>query len=189
MSHLPVLRRLQRLWVVFLAVVIAIMAVLPVLDADPSDLPVALSATLAVAGGIGAFIAITALEMTFAASPPTGDERALREYEARTTLGFAIALAPAVLGFALAFAFGQLTPAAIGGGAAIACLLRARPSLVRLQRLERTWADNGHDVAVLRAARGEQPPADATQPEPDPAPDTQGPDHDDPDDEGRAHPP
>ncbi len=169
MSDLPVLRRLQRLWVVFVVVVVCILAALPLIDVEPSELPLALSATLAAAGGVGAFIAIVAIDLTFAASPPSDDLRALQEYEARKTLAFAVAQAPAVLGFALTFAFGQLSPAAIGGVSAAACLIRARPSLGGLQRLEAAWSRTGQDVSALRAAeRGR----DRTQPQGTSTPDT-----------------
>lgn len=153
MSDLPVLRRLHRLWVAFVLVVIGILAAIPLLDAPPSDLPLALTATLAVAGGVGAFIAVVAIDLTFAASPPADDVRALQEYEARRTLAFAVAQAPAVLGFALTFVFGHVTPAAVGGVSAAACLVRARPSVAGLERLEAAWAKAGHDVSALRAAR------------------------------------
>lgn len=165
MSDLPAFRRLQRLWVAFLVVVIGILAMLPVLDPAPSDLPVALPATLAAAGGVAAFVAIVAIELTFAAARPTDDLRALREYEARVTLGLAIAQAPAVLGFALTFVFGGLLPAAVGGVAALASLVRARPSPARLARLERSWQTAGHDVSALRAARAaDGPHAEAPAP-------------------------
>jgi len=147
----PAIRRLQRLWLVFVVVAVGILAALPLLDAEPSDIPVALPATLAAAGGVGAFIAIVAIDLTFAGTPPASDVRALQEYQARTTLGFVLGQAPAVLGFALAFAFGQLLPAALGGAFALACLIRARPSVARLRRLERAWSDAGHDVSALRA--------------------------------------
>lgn len=170
MSDLPVLRRLQRLWVVFVVVVVGILAALPLVDVEPSELPLALSATLAAAGGVGAFIAIVAIDLTFAASPPSDDVRALQEYEARKTLAFAVAQAPAVLGFALTFAFGQLLPAAIGGVAAAACLIRARPSLGGLRRLDAAWSGAGRHVSALRAAeRGR----DGTQPQGPSTPDTQ----------------
>lgn len=168
MSDLPVLRRLHRLWLAFVIVVIGILVAIPLLDAAPSDLPLALTATLAVAGGVGAFIAVVAIDLTFAASPPADDVRALQEYEARRTLAFAVAQAPAVLGVALTFVFGHVAPAAIGGGFAAACLVRARPSVAGLERLEAAWARAGHDVSALRAARRGR---DGTQPETRPAPD------------------
>jgi len=161
----PAIRRLQRLWLVFVVVAVGILAALPLLDAEPSDIPVALPATLAAAGGVGAFIAIVAIDLTFAGTPPASDVRALQEYQARTTLGFVLGQAPAVLGFALAFAFGQLLPAALGGAFALACLLRARPSVARLRRLETAWSDAGHDVSALRAAAA-QPDRDPPQESP-----------------------
>jgi hypothetical protein len=174
-SDLPVLRRLQRLWLAFVVVVVGILAALPLLDAEPSDIPVVLPATLAAAGGVGAFIAIVAIDLTFAASPPADDLRALQEFEARTTLGFAIAQAPAVLGFGLAFVFGMLLPAAIGGVAAAACLARARPSLGRLRRFDTAWARVGADVSVLRQAeRAADPTRDPTQPDTSTPPDVGG---------------
>ena len=166
MSDLPAFRRLHRLWLVFVVIVVAILAVLPWLDAEPSDIPPVLPATLAAAAGLGAFVAIVAIDLTFAASPPANDTRALHEFEARATLGFAIAQAPAVLGFALAWAFGRLLPAAIGVGLAAACLLRARPSDARLERLETAWSDAGKDVSARRAAKravtSTQPPDRST---------------------------
>jgi hypothetical protein len=158
----PAVRRLQRLWLVFLLIAVAILAALPFFDAEPSDIPVALTATLAAAGGIGAFIAVVAIELTFAGSPPANDRRALQEYEARVTLGFVLGQAPAVLGFALAFVFGQLLPAVIGGGLAVACLIRARPSVTRVERLEAQWAVAGSDVSVLRAATASSATSDRT---------------------------
>ncbi len=166
MSDLPVLRRLHRLWLAFVVVVVGILAALPLLETEPSDLPVVLPATLAVAGGGAAFIAIVALDLTFASSPPANDARALAEYEARVTLGFAIAQAPALLGFALTFVFGMLTAAALGGVASALCLWRARPSQRRLERLEAAWRDAGSEVSALRAAAGEPDP---TRDEPDQA--------------------
>ncbi len=173
MNDLPVFRRLRRLWLAFVLVVLGILLVLPVLDLEPSEVPLALTATLATAGGAAALIAIVALDLTFAAGRPTDDTRALREFEARVTLGLAIAQAPAVLGFALAFVFGQLVPAAIGGAFALLCLLRGRPTPGRLERLEASWQAAGHDVSALRAARQEaaaRPPG-ATQPPDLPPPD------------------
>jgi hypothetical protein len=123
---------------------------------------VALTATLAAAGGVGALITVVAVELTFAGSPPASDRRALQEYEARVTLGFVLGQAPAVLGFALAFVFGQLLPAVIGGGLAIACLVRARPSVARVERLESRWAMSGSAVSVLRAATERPASSDRT---------------------------
>ena len=184
MSDLPALRRLQRLWLAFTLVIVGILATLPLLDAEPSDIPLALTATLAAAGGIAAVVAIVAIELTFAAGRPSSDVRALREYEARVTLGLAIAQAPAVLGFALAFVFGQVLPAAVGGGFAVVALARARPSHARLARLEDAWQGAGHDVSALRAARAEAcgHPPDGTQPQ-DPTPPDVG--REPPDDEDR----
>ena len=155
MSDLPAFRRLHRLWLAFVLVVVGILATVPLLAPDPSDIPLALTGTLAVAGGVAAVVAIVAIDLTFAASHPSDDARALREYEARVTLGLAIAQAPAVLGFALAFAFGQRLPAAIGGGFALIALARARPSRARLLRLEDAWQTAGRDVSALRAAQAE----------------------------------
>lgn len=173
MSDLPAFRRLHRLWLAFVLVVVGILATLPLIDPEPSDIPLALTATLAVAGGVAAVIAIVAIDLTFAAGRPPGDHRALREYEARVTLGIAIAQAPAVLGFALAFVFGQRVPAAVGGAFAVIALIRARPSQGRVERLEGAWQAAGHDVSMLRAARTEAAgtPAPGTQPHDPTSPD------------------
>jgi hypothetical protein len=165
-SDLPVLRRLHRLWLAFVVVVVGILGALPFLDPEPADIPAVLPATLAAAGGVGAFIAIVAIDLTFAASPPADDMRARQEFEARSTLGFAIAQAPAVLGFALAFAFGMVLPAAIGGGCTAVCLVRARPSPARLRKLEAAWSDAGEDVSVSRAADRSSTPTHPRDPLP-----------------------
>lgn len=158
---LPPLRRLHRVWLAFMVILVILAASLLVIDVVPSSLPAALPAALAAVAGIAGIVSVVAIDRTFAATPPTDDARALREYQARQALQFAVSLAPAVLGVALAAVLGSVTAAAIGVACAFAALLRARPTTARLQRIEATWADQGGEVSAWRAA-GE----DRTDPDP-----------------------
>lgn len=168
MSDLPVLRRLHRLWMVFAATMVVILLALPFLSTEPSDLPAVLPATLAVAGVGGAFLALVAIDLTFAASPPANDQRALAEFEARVTLGFVIAQAPAILGFILTVVFGMLASAVIGGVGGALCLWRARPTLQRLERIEQAWRNAGSSVSALRAATTPDPTSPQLDPRTEP---------------------
>ena len=176
MSDIPALRRLQRLWLLFVATLLIIGGSLLFVDLEPGTLPVLLPAALAMAGGVAAVLAIVAIDRTFAAAPPEHDLRALREFEARQALQFAVSLAPGLLGFALAFVFGAVLAAAVGWAFAVVALVRARPSQDRLERIERAWDAAGNEVSALRAARagsnGNGPPAGEQVPEPD-DPDTE----------------
>lgn len=176
MSDIPALRRLQRLWLIFVLTLVVIGVSLWFVDLEPSALPMLLPAGLALAGGVAGLLVVVAIDRTFAAAPPEHDLRALREFEARQALQFAVSLAPALLGFALAFVFGTVLAAAVGWALAIIALLRARPSQARLERIERVWGAAGTDVSALRAARttptvigtdGHHPAAGADTPEAD----------------------
>lgn len=162
MSDIPALRRLQRLWLLFVVILVVIGVSLLFVDLEPTSLPILLPAALAAAAGAGGVFAIVAIDRTFAAAPPEHDLRALREFEARQALQFAVSLAPALLGFALAFAFGTVLAAAVGWSFAVIGLLGARPSEARMERIERVWDAAGHDVSALRAARA-GPAASGTQ--------------------------
>lgn len=153
MSDIPALRRLQRLWLVFVLILVVIGVSLLFVDLDPTSLPALLPPALAAAGGAAGLLAIVAIDRTFAATAPETDLRALREFEARQALQFAVSLAPALLGFALAFAFGTVLAAGVGWAFALLGLLRARPSPARLERIERAWDAAGNDVSAVRAAR------------------------------------
>ncbi|TVR37634.1 MAG: hypothetical protein EA388_01260 [Nitriliruptor sp.] len=153
MSSIPALRRLQRLWLLFVVILVIIGVSLLFVDLEPTSLPILLPAALAAAAGAAGVLAIVAIDRTFAATPPEHDLRALREFEARQALQFAVSLAPALLGFALAFVFGTVLAAAVGWSFALIALLRARPSEGRMGRIERVWGVAGHDVSALRAAR------------------------------------
>lgn len=161
MSRFPALRRLQRLWLLFVVIVVVIGASLLFVDLDPTSLPILLPTALAAAAGAAGVLAIVAIDRTFAASPPEHDLRALREFEARQALQFAVSLAPALLGFALAFVFGTVLAAAVGWAFALIGLIRARPSEARMGRIERVWGAAGHDVSALRAARSGPTTADS----------------------------
>jgi hypothetical protein len=153
MSDLPALRRLQRLWLLFVVILVVIGVSLLFVELQPSSLPILLPAALAAAGGAAGLLAIVAIDRTFAAAAPEHDLRALREFEARQALQFAVSLAPALLGFALAFVFGAVLAAAVGWAFAVIALLRAHPSQARLERIERVWDAAGNEVSALRAAR------------------------------------
>ncbi len=153
MSDIPALRHLQRLWLLFVLIVVIIGVSLLFVDLDPTTLPALLPAALAVAAGAAGLLAIVAIDRTFAAAPPANDLRALREFEARQALQFAVSLAPALLGFALAVVFGTVLAAGVGWAFALLGLLRARPSQARLERIERAWHAAGNEVSAVRAAR------------------------------------
>jgi len=155
-SDIPALRRLQQLWLLFVVTLVVIGVSLLFVDLDPTSLPVLLPAALAVAAGAAGVLAIVAIDRTFAAAPPAHDQRALRDLEARQALQFAVSLAPALLGFALAFVFGTVLAAVIGWSFALSALILARPSQPRIQRIERVWISAGQDVSALRAARSRQ---------------------------------
>lgn len=159
-ADLPPLRRLHRVWLAFMAILVILAASLLVVDVVPSSLPTTLPAGLAAIAGVAGIVTVVAIDRTFAAAPPADDTRALRGFEARQALQFAVSLAPAVLGVALVAAFGSLTAAAIGAAGALAALLRARPTTARLRRIEGAWVDQGVDVSARRAAG-----ADRTDPD------------------------
>jgi hypothetical protein len=142
---------LQRLWVGFAAGIAAITAVAVVGGEGASDLPAALPVTLAVAAVGGAVIGVLAVDHTFAAAPPADDAAALAELRSRAFLQVAIAEAPVLLAFALAFVFGPPWVAVVGGVGGVLALALARPTRTRIARIEAAWRDAGRDVSALRA--------------------------------------
>jgi hypothetical protein len=165
-SDLPVLRRLHRLWLAFVVVVVGILGALPFLDPEPAEHPGG-PARDARRGRWRGCVHRDRCDRPHLRSVPTGRRHAgASGVRSRSTLGFAIAQAPAVLGFALAFAFGMVLPAAIGGGCTAVCLVRARPSPARLRKLEAAWSDAGEDVSVSRAADRSSTPTHPRDPLP-----------------------
>jgi hypothetical protein len=142
--------RLQRLWSAFVAAVV-VLSIAGTLLADtestvPALLPVLLVATL----GAGAVAALVAVDRGLFLSAPTDDAGAAEEVRARLALQIAIAEAPTLLAFALAFVLGPPWVVLVGGAISVGALLRVRPSRARLRELEQVWARAGVEASVLR---------------------------------------
>jgi hypothetical protein len=146
--------RLQRLWSAF-AVAVIVLSVAGALLADtastvPALLPVLLVLTL----GTGAVAGVLVVERGLLLSAPADDESAAEEVRARLALQIAIAEAPTLLAFALAFVLGPPWVVLVGGAVSVGALLRVRPSRARLRELEQVWARAGAEASVLRLDGG-----------------------------------
>jgi len=147
----------QQLWLAFLVGVVLLGGVLTVVvDVEPTlpvALPLALSASVAVATGVG----VLAIDRIFAASPPADDQAAVGELRTRMVLQAVLAETLVLVTTILAAMIGPRWNVAIGAVAAVAILLWIRPRPARLHRFEAAWAAAGADVS-LRRGLGLVPP-------------------------------
>lgn len=144
---------LHRIWIAFTIGVLGLATVLTfVADVDPR-LPAILPLALALAIGGAGYIAVTAIDRIFAASPPANDDAAIGELRTRLVLQAVIAETVVLLATIVAFTLGPRWTVALGGLAGAMILLRVRPHGRRLARFDAAWQRAGHDVSVRRALR------------------------------------
>jgi len=156
------LARQRLLWLAFLVGVVALATILTVVvDVTPS-LPPALPLALAATIGAAAVLAAVAIDRVFAATPPSDDTAAVAELRTRMVLQAVIAETVVLVTTILAAMIGPRWNVAIGGLAAVAILLRVRPTSTRLHRFDRAWQAAGADVSLMRgfAASGAARPSD-----------------------------
>jgi F0F1-type ATP synthase membrane subunit c/vacuolar-type H+-ATPase subunit K len=149
-----VLAGLQRLWMAFTATVVVLSVVGAAIADVDSTVPWFLPVGLVVAGAIAVATGVEAVDRGLATAAPATDADARGEVRARLAIQIALAEAPTLLAFALAFVLGPSWVVLVGGAASVATLLRVRPTASRLFRLEEAWAAAGHDISVLREAGG-----------------------------------
>ncbi|MFO7778475.1 MAG: hypothetical protein R6V28_08995 [Nitriliruptoraceae bacterium] len=144
------LARQRLLWLAFLVGVVALATILTVVvDVTPS-LPVALPLVLSVMIGVAALLATIGIDRVLAATPPADDTAAIAELRTRMVLQAVIAETTVLVTTVLAAMIGPRWNIAIGGLAAVAILLRVRPSTPRLRRFDRAWQAAGADVSLER---------------------------------------
>jgi hypothetical protein len=142
--------RLQRLWLAFVGAVVVLCAAGALLADTASTVPAVLPAALVLAMGSGAVAAVLVVDRGLLLSAPADDQSAGEEVRARLALQIAIAEAPALLAFALAFALGPPWVVLVGGAVSVGILLRVRPTRARLEEIEQVWQRAGADASVLR---------------------------------------
>jgi hypothetical protein len=161
------LARQRLLWLAFLVGVVALATILTVVvDVEPA-LPVALPLLLATAISVAALLATVGIDRVFAATPPSDDTAAIAEFRTRLVLQAVIAETLVLVTTILAAMIGPRWNVAIGGMVATAILLRVRPTVARLRRFDRAWAELGAEVSLERgfaSANGPVPPATGTPP-------------------------
>lgn len=144
------LARQRLLWLAFLIGVVALATILTVVvDVAPS-LPVALPLLLAAMIGAAAVLATIGIDHVFAATPPADDTAAIAELRTRMVLQAVLAETVVLVTTILAAMLGPRWNVAIGGLAAVAILLRVRPTTARLHRFDRAWEAAGADVSLVR---------------------------------------
>lgn len=144
------LARQRLLWLAFLVGVLALGTILTiVVDVTPS-LPIALPLVLAAAIGAAALLATIGIDRVFAATPPADDTAAIAELRTRMVLQAVLAETSVLVTTVLAAMIGPRWNIAIGGLAAVAILLRVRPTTARLRRFDRAWQAAGADVSLER---------------------------------------
>ncbi len=141
--------RIRRAWWVFGAVLVILGILALIVGEQPTSLPVALPIALVGSAGIGSAIAVAAVQRGLARTHPESDAEARNEVLARQALTIAIALAPVLLGVALAATFGHRSSVAVGVLSGAACAAIAYPLVGRLRQLESSWRQAGHDVTIL----------------------------------------
>ena len=154
---------LRRLWAGFTATVLVLSGIGALVADVESTVPAVLPVGLVLAVGVATAAAVEAVGRGLEAAAPTSDAQARGEVRSRLAIQIAIAEAPVLLAFALAFALGPGWVVLVGGAVSVATLLRIRPGEEGLRRLERAWRARGHDVSALRAAEDE--PDRSTEPE------------------------
>lgn len=143
------LRGPRRAWTAFAVALAGVLAVGLIVEAPASDLPVALPVALTVVTGVGALTAIVAIQRGLASATPADDAEAHGELQWRSALSLSLALAPVLLGVALAVVFGHrasVVAAAVVGAAAAAA---GAPRSSRIERIERSWRARGTDASIL----------------------------------------
>jgi hypothetical protein len=144
----------RQLWAAFLAGVVLLASVLTVVVDVTPTLPVVLPLALSVAMVAAAVLAVVGLDRVLAATPPDDDTAAVAELRTRLVLQAVLAETLVLATTILAAMVGPRWNIAIGGLGAVAILLHIRPRPGRLARFDRAWADQGHDVSLVRALTG-----------------------------------
>jgi hypothetical protein len=150
-----VLSRLQRLWAGFTVTVVALSLVGALVADVESSLPPILPVALVLAVSLGVVAGLEAVQAGLRTAAPPTDADARGEVRSRLAIQIAMAEAPALLAFALAFALGPSWVVLLGGAASLVALLRVRPTRARLEQVEQAWQQAGHDVSVLRTTEHE----------------------------------
>lgn len=148
------LTRQRQLWAAFLTGVVLLAGVLTVVVDVTPTLPVALPLALSVAMVAAAALAVLGMDRVLAATPPEDDTAAVAELRTRLVLQAVLAETLVLATTILAAMTGPRWNVAIGGVGAVAILLHIRPRPSRLARFDRAWADQGHDVSLVRALTG-----------------------------------
>ncbi len=143
------LRGPRRAWTTFIVALAGVLAVGLVVDTSPSELPAALPVALTVVTGLGALAAIVAIQRGLASAAPADDGEARGELAWRSALSLAIALAPVLLGVALAAVFGHRASIIAATALGIAAGAVGFPRVSRLEQIERSWRDRGIDASIF----------------------------------------
>ncbi len=157
------LGRLRRPWWGLAALLVALVVVAIVTPDRGSTLPAVLPVALVLVAGSGAVAVVLAIRRGLILHRPADDVEALTEVRGRQAMSLSMALAPVLLGGALAVVFGHratlFAAAAVGAAAVVAGL----PSRTTFARVDASWSERGVDASILRAL-GSEPPASPPSP-------------------------
>jgi hypothetical protein len=153
----PFLRSTSTAWVAFVLQVLVLVVVTLIVADGSSELPALLPVALAASVGVAAIVGVRAMERLLTASSPDGVDDAMQLIRSRSTVQWAIADAPVILSAVLAFVLGPPAVVLVGAVGSIWALVLARPSMMRIERVEKAWHEEGSRVRLVRhLQRGER---------------------------------
>ncbi|MEX0952530.1 MAG: hypothetical protein WDZ26_01725 [Nitriliruptoraceae bacterium] len=156
------LGRLRRPWWILSGLLAFLLAVAAVAPVRASTVPAVLPVVLVFAAGTGGVAVVLAIRRGLILHRPDDDDDALAEVRGRQAMSLSMALAPVVLGGALAVVLGHratlFTAAAVGAAAVAAGLPRRRT----FAEVDASWSARDVDASILRALGGEPPKSPST---------------------------
>lgn len=133
------LRSLSAVWFALTLQTPVLVGVVLLVGGRQPDLPGWMPALLVASVGVGASLAVHAMERLLAATPPPDEAAALTTVRVRSLVQWAVAEAPLLTGVVVALVLGPGWVVVVGALGSVEALLYTRPSAARFARLSRAW--------------------------------------------------